>query len=279
MVEPGDKAIANLRKNAHAVIIGINEYQDPKIPNLSFARADAKGIYDIMIDPDLGRIAADNVILLLDENATERQIRTALAIELPKRAAEDDLVYIYFAGHGSPVIDSRSQASDGIEKYLIPSDAEIDRLRATGISMDEIHRCFGWIDSKQVLFFIDSCYSGEAGGRTFSNTDFRKRATINDDFLNDLAGEGRLVMTACDVNELSLEMEERGHGLFTYYLIKGLKGVADKDRDGFVTVPELYEYVYENVSQQARKMGGSMHPIQKGSIRGTIYLTRYETDL
>jgi hypothetical protein len=59
--------------------------------------------------------------------------------------------------------------------------------------------------------------------------------------------------------------------------MEGLKGVADKDQDGLVSVHELYEYVYEKVSQDARRIGGSMHPIQKGAMKGKIVLTQYET--
>jgi uncharacterized caspase-like protein len=74
-----------------------------------------------------------------------------------------------------------------------------------------------------------------------------------------------------------METTELAHGLFTHHLIEGLKGAADKDSDGLVTERELYEYVYEHVTKQARELGGSMHPIHKGSIAGKIYLSQYET--
>jgi hypothetical protein len=267
---------SNLRNNTHAVIIGINKYQDKNIHDLDFARADAEAVYQVLTDPKLGRIPRENVILLLDDKATLRNIRVAIGTEIPRKANENDLVYIYYAGHGSPVIDPKGRSRDGMEKYLIPTDAEMEHLRATGISMDEIQKFFGWIESKQVMFFIDSCYSGEAGGRTFQQHKTR-HLSLSPEFLDRLVeGEGRLVVTACDVNEVSLETPDIGHGLFTYYLIEGLKGVADKDQDGLVDVHELYEYVYENVSKRARELGGSMHPIQKGSIKGKIFLTEYE---
>ncbi|MFQ5769192.1 MAG: caspase family protein [bacterium] len=265
----------NFRQNAYAVVIGIDKYQDVKIPNLGLACADAKGIYQVLTDSDLGRISPENIILLLDEKATQRNIRSAIGTKIPRRAGANDMIFIYFAGHGAPVIDPKSGSSDGMEKYLIPADAERDDLRATGISMDEIQKFFGWIECKQVFFFIDSCYSGEAGGRTFSHSQYQRRALLTNEFLDNLAGEGRVVITACDVNEVSLEEQELGHGLFTYYLIEGLKGVADKDRDGLVTVNELYEYIYQNVSNHARKIDGCMHPIQKGAIKGKIFLTQY----
>ena len=114
-----------------------------------------------------------------------------------------------------------------------------------------------------------------AGGRTFGFKHFQPRATLTDEFLDDLAAKGRLVVSACGVNEVALETPEIGHGLFTYYVLKGLEGAADRDNDGRVTVSELYDYVYHNVSQHARRLGGSMHPIQKGFLQGTVYLTDY----
>ena len=272
-----DKA-KTYRENAHAVIIGINTYQDPKIQDLRYACADAQGVYDVLTDPELGRFSPENVTLLLDGEATRRNISTEIGTKMRRRAGEKDLVYVYYAGHGSAEIDPKCQYRDGVEKYLVPSDAELDDLFSTGIAMEEIQKYFRRIESKQVIFFIDSCYSGEAGGRTFQNPNYQKRAALTDEFLTDLAGEGRVIVAACDVREVSLETPDLGHGLFTHHLIEGLKGGADRDSDGLVTINELYDYVYENVSEQARRMGGSMHPIQKGSIRGKIFLTQYETE-
>jgi hypothetical protein len=268
-----------VRENAHAVVIGINEYEDPRIPNLAFARADAEAVYKILIDPELGRFSPEKVHLLLDSDATERRIRTAIGRDLRRESGKSDLVYIYYAGHGSAEIDSKCRYQDGLEKYLVPSDAELDNLFSTGIAMEEIQRFFERIEAKQILFFIDSCYSGEAGGRSFRNPNFQKRAAMTADFLDGMSGEGRLVVTACDVNEVSLETNDAGHGLFTYYLTEGLKGAADTDQDGLVTTQELYAYIFENVSRHAREIGGSMNPIQKGFLKGKVFLTRYETEI
>src|SRR5262245_11740117 len=135
----------------HAVIIGINKYYDPLIPDLKFARTDAESFYQILTDPKLGRVFQENVILLLDEEATQRNIRSAIGTQIPRRAGEQDIVYIFYAGHGAPLINPKSRSQDGMEKYLVPVDAELEDLRATGISMDEFQRYFGWIESRQVI--------------------------------------------------------------------------------------------------------------------------------
>ena len=263
------------RPDAFAVIVGIDTYNDPQIPNLRFARKDAEAIYQVLTDPAVGRFNPDNVIILLDGDATERKIRSALGTKLPRRTSKRSTVCIYYAGHGAPVIDvdARRNSADNIEKYLVPHDAEADDLRSTAISMDSIQQYFSWLDAKQVICFFDTCYSGAAGGRSFERDLFRTRAIFSDEHLDRLAGEGRVVITACATNEISLESSEKGHGLFTYHLIRGLQGEADTDEDGRVTVDELYDYVYDHVERDARLMDGRMSPVRKGSVRGRVYLT------
>jgi uncharacterized caspase-like protein len=265
------------RADAHAVVIGIDRYVDPKIPDLRFARADAEAVYAVLTDPEVGRFKPENVTLLVDSDATERRIRSALGTRLPRQAPRDSTVCIYYAGHGAPVVDATRKSADGIEKYLIPHDAVADDLRSSAISMDAVQQYFSYLDANQVVCFLDCCYSGAAGGRSFEREEFRTRAFLSDEFLDSLASEGRLVVTACATNEVSLESHERGHGLFTYHLVQGLRGAADTGGDGLVTIDELYDYVYQQVERDARAMGGSMNPVRKGSVQGRVYLTEYET--
>lgn len=273
------------RSNAYAVIIGVNKYKInsgiPQIPPLNFACADAKAVYQVLTSLELGRVSPENVLLLLDEKATQRGIETAIATWLPSVVGENDTVFIFYAGHGAPLINPKTRTVDHYEKYLIPYDAEINNLRASAISMEDVKKFFGYIESRQVLFFIDSCYSGLAGGRTFPNPYYQTRTSkLDNEFLEDLtANEGRIVMTACDANETAIEDNSIKHGLFTYYLVKGLSGAADHNPiDGKITFHELYEYVHKNVSAHAQRLGGSMHPMHKGDIKGKIVLTQYKTD-
>src|ERR1041385_3912041 len=90
------------RDDAHAVIIGINTYQDARIPPLQFAAADAQALYDVLVDPDVGRFKPENVALLLNEQATERRIKSEIATRLPRRASKDSTVCVYYARHGAP---------------------------------------------------------------------------------------------------------------------------------------------------------------------------------
>jgi uncharacterized protein YjbI with pentapeptide repeats len=271
------------RGDAYAVIVGINAYADPQIPKLRYARADAEGIAKVLIDPAVGRFREENVTTLLDENATERGIRTAIE-DVSRRAGPADTVVIFFAGHGAPVIVPGTRAADGIEKYLLPHDARAERLRATAISMDEVRKFFGWLESRCVVCFLDCCYSGGAAANTSADTSVRgfvqpgmnMRAQLTDEFLNELAGDGRLIVTACGVNEVSLESDDIRHGVFSFRLIEGLRGAADQEqKTGRVSVEQLYRYVRDHVAKDARAVGGRMQPRKEGSVGGEVYLTQY----
>jgi hypothetical protein len=71
-----------------------------------------------------------------------------------------------------------------------------------------------------------------------------------------------------------MELSELGHGVFTYYLVQGLKGAADLNRDGIVSLQELYEYVEREVTQRARAVGGNQHPVMKGELEGVLPLVK-----
>lgn len=262
----------------HAVIVGIDQYTDPSIRDLSFAAADARAIYDVLTDKTLGRFEEKNVELLINEDATYFGIKEAIVDNLAARARPDDTVVIYYAGHGAPAHASGATSSDAMEKYFIPYDANADKLRSRGIAMSDIHEWFGFIRSRRVMFFIDSCYSGAAGGRTFEDPSQQNRAILTDEFLDDISGSGRTVITACDINQISLELPELGHGLFTHYLVEGLKGAADTNKDGLVSIDELYSYLYKKVSEHALLLRAHMEPVKRGDVKGEVYLTRYETD-
>jgi len=73
---------------------------------------------------------------------------------------------------------------------------------------------------------------------------------------------------------VSIELPELGHGIFTYYLVEGLKGAADLNKDGIVTVQELYEYLEQQVAKKSRSVGGNQHPVMKGEMEGALPLVK-----
>ncbi len=258
-----------------AVVIGAGRYEDPAIPRLQYTVPDAEALHRFLTGP--GGFKPEQVLLLTDRTErkpTLRNLKWALGTFLARSARKEDTVLIFFAGHGAPEVDPRGLERDGLAKYLVPADADLDDLYATALPMDELQTIFGRLEAERVVVFLDACYSGEAGGRTFSSK--RTRAGQLDElFLERLTrARGRTIIAAARPTELSLELPELGHGLFTYYLLEGLKGAADGDGDRLVTVQELYAYVERQVVQRSRAVGASQHPIMKGEIQGPLPLVK-----
>ena len=258
-----------------AVVIGVGRYESPDVPPLTYAVADAEAMYRVLTGP--GGFAKDRVLLLTDKTEkkpTLRNVKWALGTFLARSAGKDDVVLIYFAGHGAPEVDQRGLERDGLAKYLVPADADPDDLFSSALPMDDIQTIFSRIEAERVVTFIDACYSGAAGGRTFASK--KTRATNLDDlFLERLTrAKGRAIVTASRPSEVSIELPELGHGLFTYYLARGLEGAGDLNRDGIVTLQELYEYVEQQVSRKARAVGGKQNPAMKGELEGSLPLVK-----
>ncbi|PYO56332.1 MAG: peptidase, partial [Candidatus Rokuibacteriota bacterium] len=129
-------------------------------------------------------------------------------------------------------------------------------------------------EAEQLVVFLDACYSGAAGGRTFASK--RTRAVrVDEVFLDRLTrSKGRAIITASRASEVSIELPELSHGLFTHYLVQGLRGAADLDRDGIVSLQEVYQYLEQQVSQKSRAVGGNQHPVMKGELDGMLPLVK-----
>lgn len=258
-----------------AVVIGTGRYESPEIPRLHYTVPDAEALYEVLIGP--GGFKKEHVLLITDRTAkkpTLRNIKWSLGTFLARSAKKDDTVVIFFAGHGAPEVDQQGVERDGFAKYLVPSDAEPDDLYSSGLPMDELQTIFARIEAERVVVFLDACYSGAAGGRTFASKKTRS-AHVDDLFLERLTqSKGRAIITASRSAEVSIELPELGHGIFTYYLVEGLKGAADLNRDGIVSLQELYEYVEREVAQKSRSVGGNQHPVMKGELEGALPLVR-----
>jgi hypothetical protein len=252
------------RKNVWAVVIGINKYR--KNRHLKYAVNDAKAFYDHLIRNN--RIPKENVTLLINQDAHFIRLRSILGTHLKNKAGKEDMVIIYFAGHGACEKDVMSPDKDGLEKYILPYDADPRDLYGSALPMSEISRIFNRIRSERLIFIADACYSGASGGRTISLTGMR--ANISDTFLDRIAtGKGRVILTASGANEVSGEDDELRHGVFTYFLLEGLRGKADTDRDSIITVDEVYRYVSREVP---RATGQEQHPVKKGIVEGQLIL-------
>lgn len=255
---------ARKKEEVWAAVIGINKYKN--LPSLKYAANDAREFYRYLVE--VNRIPKDHIWLLLDEEATLDKLRSTLGTHLRRQAGRDDTVIIFLAGHGATEKDASSPDGDGLEKYILPHNADPKDLYASAMPMNEISRIFQRISSERLIFISDTCYSGASGGRTVPATGIR--ANISAAFLDRLTqGKGRVIITASDANEVSVEKDELRHGVFTYYLLEALRGKGDLDGDGMITVDEVYRYVSLKVPQAT---GQDQHPVKKGEMRGQIIL-------
>jgi hypothetical protein len=235
-----------------AVVIGVGEYQSDDIPDLEFAPSDARAVRDFLQSDAAGPF--DEVLYLENERATGAALREALFVFL-QEADFDDLVVIYYAGHGAP----DPGRPDNL--YLLPTDADLSSLAATGFPMWDVKTALRrQIAAERVIVIADACHSaGTADGETVGGAES-----------NEIAGglqtlftpSRRLMMTAAATNEFSLEDARwGGHGVFTHFLLDGLRGSGDADGNGIVTFLELFEHVSGNVRQAT---SGRQNPQMSG---------------
>ena len=253
------------RRNVWAVVVGINDY--PQLPKLKYAVNDARAFQRLLLEKNL--VPAENITMLLNEQATLRKLRSALGTGLKGAADAEDMVIIFYAGHGAAERDAMSLDGDGLEKYLLTFDTDPADLFSTALPMRDLALIFNRIRSERLIFIADACYSGASGGRTVSLRGMR--ANIADTFLDRVAaGRGKVIISASAANEVSVEQDELKHGVFTYYLLEGLRGPADTDGDGLVTVDEAYRYVSDRVPRATRQ---EQHPVKKGTVEGSLVLS------
>lgn len=244
--------------DVYAVIIGIAEYEDSRL-NLNYTVNDAQGLYDVLTDPNYGGVPQDHIQLLLNEDATDRNIKRAIGKWLAQQADEDDTVIIYYSGHGAPEED---------DTYWVTYNADIDDLYSTALSNVDISDMLNRIKSQRMVTFLDACYS-EA---TVHRQD-KTRNIATEIPWEKFTGTGRVVISASNGKQLSLELDELQHGVFTYYLLEGLRGQADSNGDYVVEVEEVWNYVKRRVQEKADEMSNDQTPVFQGRLTAGMKLT------
>mgnify|MGYP001159107099 CR=1 FL=1 len=211
------KAVKRPIKDKWAVVIGVDRFVDPRIPHLRYASKDAQDFAKFLVEK--ANFAPDHVLLLLNEDATQRNIRSAIGdLWLPRRVLDDDLVVLYASTHGSP-----KELDVGGDNFLIAHDTKQDELWTTGIQLKDLAPVVEQrTHCDRVVLILDACNSGaaEAGGKGLY------RATNFD--LEAVAGKGKIVISSSDSNQRSWESKRYENGVFTHSLIE----VLEKSKDG-----------------------------------------------
>lgn len=231
-----------------ALLIGIGVYIN--IRPLNKTVTDASDLHKLLLTHGYEE---GHCKVLLDKSATKGAISDALD-QLARTVRPDDSVLLFFSGHGARRVGGFEPG-----EYLCPVEANWYNLRGTAISSDELTTAVRSLKARHLFVFLDACHSGgvgepkDIGGDTIpglSDATYERLA----------AGKGRVVIASCQPDEVSWELSGMRNGLFTNYLLEGLRGAAAEE-DGMVRVFKLFDYVSQQVPKHKPQ-----HPHFKGDL-------------
>jgi hypothetical protein len=242
----------------HAIIVGVSEYQSADVRNLRYAADDAWLFYQYLTTAKKNPVAPDNIQLMLDEQATNEAISAAFESLYEKISHEDNL-YIFFAGHGY---------FSNFGGYLIPYDFEKGKpYFNSACSYSLIRQVIDTVSPHNSVLLLDSCHAGFSSEIKSDVSSFQERA------LKNLALSRTVVLSSCRAAEKSYEDEQFKHGLFSYFLVKGLSGKASRRSGNRTSVYELYDYIIRNVEEACSPKCFDQHPTMVGNAADDFFFT------
>ncbi|PCI36700.1 MAG: hypothetical protein COB53_08745 [Elusimicrobia bacterium] len=221
-----------------AVVIGIEKYRD--VGPAAYAASDAVLFSKYLLKMGY---AQRNIRLLINERATNSDLEMAIETWLPNQAVPGGKVVVYYSGHGAP------DPATG-EAYLVPHNGDPAYLAKTAYPIKRLHEKLADLTNSKVALLMDACFSG-SGGRSVIAPGARPLVTLISPVLQ--RGDNVTIMTASEDSQISTSSPERGHGLFTYHLIKAL-------RAGKGSVSDIYDYLRTKVQDDARRLNVSQTP-------------------
>lgn len=226
--------------NIYALIVGASRYDH--FESLKYTDDDAYRIYAFLKSPEGGAVPEDHIRILIDESAVAENIYKGLD-DIIAKAGKDDLVLIYLAGHG-------------LQGFYVPTDSDGYRNR---VEYDVIKERLSLCQARQKLVIADACYAGSllaAKSPMFESVDLFYKKLL-------ASGGGTAFLLSSKSEEFSLESQGLRQGVFSHYLIEGLKGEADTNKDKLVSLEELYTFVYSNVREYS---GNLQTPVLAGDM-------------
>ena len=254
-------ALAGGTGQTYALMFGVSKYK--KLPEdlwLQFAHRDAELFGKHLLSPRGGALPPGNVTVLTEEAATTAAVRNAFDTLLKGKATKQDTIIILIAGHGTVETPGSKKA------YILTYDSDPQDLASTALPFEDLQSLVQAQLTKvgRVVLFVDVCRAGIIGTI--------KSSTVNNSVAQLSEAEGEIFgLMASRPKELSYEGPQwgGGHGAFSYHLMKGLSGEADKNKDGLVNVNESIEYVRDQV---AVATGDKQHPRDFGNIDNNVQL-------
>ena len=218
-------------QKTYAVIIGIADYENLKSSDdLRYTVNDAMKFYEFLKSKKGGSIPETNIVLLLGSQATKDNI-VEKSKELFEKAGVNDRVIFYYSGHGW-------------KECFMPYD--VTKKGNNMLYFDEVKEIFRCAQCNTKLLFADACFAG-----TMKESIIKKSAKRNKKKNFNMENVNIAVMMSCKADETSLEMGSLKQGVFTYYLMEGLGGEANKDGNKYITIQELFYYIYQKVQDKA----------------------------
>jgi hypothetical protein len=253
------------------LFIGLNRYEyaplswvtldggSYRLPDLTYAMADAQALAAALT------ATFSQQRVLTDGQATRQAIKEAITVWL-SQAPPQALVLLYFAGHGGRVRDKDGDEADGWDECLISYDRDF-------IVDDELALWLAQLRAEKVLVILDTSFCGapKAGARTFRIPEDTSLPPLTDGFAEDfLQPRTRglkidvfhaLVLSASAPFEAAWEAGDLGHGVLSYYLLEGLNGAADSNKDGIVTIQELFAYADSIIPKRYQQKPALFDPV------------------
>jgi tetratricopeptide (TPR) repeat protein len=237
-----DIAASPSPENTYALVVGIANYENDRL-NLNYSNRDAEEFASYLRSSSGGNIPEDNIRLLIDTNATTAAIYNSLKWLKKKTEltqAQDgntkSLVYIYFSGHGDVETNTRANLGFLLAYNTPPNNYLNNAVRIEDLN-DYAHTLSVDLNAN-VIIITDACHSGKLAG-----SDYRGSYLVGTDL--SMARDREIRIASCNPDELSMEDQRwgNGRGVFSWYLINGLKGMADRNNDQTVTLNEAQQYV------------------------------------
>ncbi len=230
------QAGVNINKGkTFAVIIGISGYENKSVPQLQYAHKDAQLFAQYLQSKAGGLVPDSQLQVLINEQATIASVYNAL-YRLKQQCNENDVAYIYFSGHGD--VETENKATLG---YLLAYNSPPNNYRNNAISIEDINNTANYLTLQKkakVMLITDACHSGKLAGDFFKG-----KQLVGERLQNVLNNEVRLA--SCRADEEAAESEDwgGGRGVFSYYLLMGLHGMANAADDGSIQLKEIQHYL------------------------------------
>lgn len=238
--------------HTYLISIGIGSYRDRRVPSRKFASSDARMVS--IYFQTLGGLPASNVLLLQDWKALRSDIDEALLDWLPPHMNKEAIVIVYFAG--------QAFLSSTGEPFLIPYDGT-STITSQAYSIKDLDTALSRLKAKQTVFLFDGIVS-RMGSNDLTKTTLTALPQWNP------GGGSTLHIIGTGSIGQGLEDDQHQHGLFTYYLLRALRGEADSNRDGDVTLGETVAYVGQKVRWASKTlMNQEQRPFAAPAVSST----------